>query len=101
MSEIEVSKFETAKKLTKAAEHLDWLKQTALTIGARAEITESVEFLHSLAQELAGDRAVEIYKEGDPTPEEVLLFQQLLHAAGMGGASSITEDVCLSTTILH
>ena len=94
--------FEAAKGLIKAAEHLDWLKNTAPTSAAlRAEIAQSVEFLHDLAQELAGERASEIYKEGDPTPDEIFLFQQLLHAAGLGGASSITEDVCSNTTILH
>ncbi|HQS59756.1 MAG: hypothetical protein B7Y56_03155 [Gallionellales bacterium 35-53-114] len=96
------TRFSTAQKLIKAAEHLDWLKNTAPTSDTlRAEIAESVEFLHDLAHKQAGDRASEIYKEGDPTPEEVTMFKQLLHAAGLGGASSITEDVCLGSTTSH
>lgn len=96
------TRFSTAQKLIKAAEHLDWLKNTAPTSDAmRAEIAESVEFLHNLAHKQAGDRVGEIYKEGETTPEEASMFKQLLHAAGLGGANAITEDVCLSTTTSH
>jgi hypothetical protein len=93
---IKAMRLAVAKSVSHTAEHLDYLKNRPWISGKlRCKAAQFVEFLHEISQALAAEQASEIY--GHPDDDQL----SIIEAAGLGGASSIMEDLCSSTTTLH